>query len=266
MRLIDLNDYLCSDNIWARRLLGIEPFQQHRTMDLIEREYDSDLYGKRLSSFMDDLDALRVRVLRAPEKEIVVSIKDQIAVMFVPIFLTIKCQYMVSTLNRYTDNTEVCELGAGYGQNLLRLQAEQERSLYGGEYSDNAVALAKLLGLEVHHFNFYEPVTYEFIRRGTTVFTSHSVEQIPDAQVIIGNLKRIRNRLSYVVHFEPLYRQDRHNLIGLLRNKYTNINDYNKNLLECLRRDPEIDIVYMETDVFGRNPLNPTSILVWKFM
>jgi hypothetical protein len=60
--------------------------------------------------------------------------------------------------------------------------------------------------------------------------------------------------------------KERRSLIGLLRNRYTQMNNYNTNLLECLQKDREIKIVSFAPDVYGINPLNPTSILLWKFL
>ena len=37
MREISLNDYLSTDSVWARRLLGFEAFQQRRDRELVER-------------------------------------------------------------------------------------------------------------------------------------------------------------------------------------------------------------------------------------
>lgn len=265
IRTINLNEYFSRDNVWTCRLLGLEPFQQHRTVNLIKREYDSDFYGQRLSEFKDNLDALRDKALHGTNEEIVISIKDKLFLAHLRNFLAIKRHYMLLTLDKYAANTQVCELGAGFGSNLLWLQLEQQRVLYGGELCDNAVTLGRLLGLEIRRFNFYEPETYELIRPGSTVYTSHAIEQVSDAQIVVDSLKNFRDRITCVIHFEPLYRENQNDLIGLLRCRYTQINDYNRNLLECLRSCSEIEIVHMETDLFGRNPLNPTSILVWRF-
>jgi hypothetical protein len=97
------------------------------------------------------------------------------------------------------------------------------------------------------------------------VLTCHALEQLPDARCVIAALERVRERILRVVHVEPLFRPSRHNLIGMLRNRYAELNDYNRNLLEVVESHPEIEIQKLETDVFGNNPLNPSSVLVWQF-
>lgn len=262
MRSVDLNDYLSIDNEWARRLLGMEPFQQQRTTELIEREHNIQHYGELLHTYRDNLDALRRKYLLLTDEEVFVSWKDSIFAVPHSVFVNVRRQYMKSTLMEYASDSIICELGAGFGQNFFWMNGD----LYGGECSSNGVTLGKLLGFDLREFNFYEPDTYSFIRPGTTVFTSHAIEQVPDSKIVIDALRGIKDRINFVVHFEPLYRKDRRNLMGLLRNKYALINDYNRNLMDCLENDSEIEIVRLDTDVYGRNPLNPTSILVWKFI
>lgn len=265
MRQIDLNDYLSKDNLWACRLLGFEKFQQERDTQLIEHEYNCKFYGKRLSDFGNDLNALRKRVNHGSDKEIVISIKDQLLALQENLFLKIKRSYMLGILQEYCGDSSICELGAGFGQNFIWLNQQIHQEIYGGEFSSNGVKLGRLLGFDIQHFNFYESATYEFIRPQSTVFTAHAVEQVPDAGVIIDNLKQNKDKINCVIHFEPLYRNDRNNLIGLFRNKYALINNYNSNLLKLLHSDSDIEILLTKPDVYGRNPLNPTSIIIWRF-
>jgi hypothetical protein len=261
VRIVDLNEYLSVENEWTQRLLGLEPYQQRRTLELVERSYNVEHYGRLLREYRDDVEALRKKFLHPSDQEVAFSLEDSVFSAPLSQFVSIRRSYMRRTLDGYANGALLCELGAGFGQNFVWL----ERDVYGGEYSESAVALAGLLGFDIRPFNFYEPETYEFIRPGTVVFTSHAIEQVPDASTVVKSLKGLRDRIGAVVHFEPLYHRDRRTLLGLLRNSYTQINDYNLNLLECLEGDPDIEILSLEEDVFGINPLNPTSILVWRF-
>ena len=166
MRPIGLNEYLSADNIWTLRLLGMEPFQQKRTAKLIEQEYNVEYYGKMLQNDCDNPDSLDTDTVE-PNKEIVISLKDYLYAVPRWVFFKIKAGYMKSTLNKYARNSQFCELGAGHGGNFVFLEEDG----YGGDFSENAVELGRLLGIDIHLLDFYDPETYDFIRSGTTVFT-----------------------------------------------------------------------------------------------
>ena len=71
--------------------------------------------------------------------------------------------------------------------------------------------------------------------KDAVVYTSHSIEQIPtlDDSFVHGLIRRAPR---LVVHFEPCYDdQDDKTLIGLMRRRYIELNDYNRNLLGLLR-------------------------------
>lgn len=57
----------------------------------------------------------------------------------------------------------------------------------------------------------------------------------------------------------------RTNLLGLLRNKYIEMNDYNRNLWTILESRNDIEIIEFDQDVIGINPLNSSNLIVWKF-
>lgn len=68
-----------------------------------------------------------------------------------------------------------------------------------------------------------------------------------------------------MIHFEPTFIAERKYLIGIFRNKYIQLNDYNRNLIELLKQSDAIEIIESTIDVFGLNPLNSSNVLVWKF-
>ena len=265
MQEITLGEWLDENNPWTARLMGEDAFQQTRDAEQIDQEYDHDFYGKRLARFHADPDRFERTPLYGETNEIVASVGDRLFRMPHSGFVGIKRNAFLAILDRFEVSGELCELGAGNGQNHVWLQASQNRPVYGGEYSKNAVELAGHLGFDIAHFNFYEPDDYALIRPNSTVFTFHAVEQIPDARCIIAGLKSRRDHVDRVIHLEPLYRPDREGLFGRLRNRYAEINDYNLNLLPCLQEDPDILIEHAEEDAFGNNPLNPASIIVWRF-
>ncbi len=69
-------------------------------------------------------------------------------------------------------------------------------------------------------------------------------------------------------HFEPCQEeQEPANLLAALRQSYLQTNDYNRNLLSLLRSfeaERKIKILVHQPNIFGLNPLNPTSLVVWE--
>ena len=78
-------------------------------------------------------------------------------------------------------------------------------------------------------------------------------------------LSNFKDNINFVVNIEPSFLSKRKNLIGIIRNKYNEINDYNRNIHELTRNHPEIDVVSSEDDVIGCGPLNSSCITVWRF-
>jgi SAM-dependent methyltransferase len=265
MREIPLNEYLSASNVWSHRLLGFESFLQKRDKKLMEQTYEQSIWRERLEKHRDCPDVLRREVLHPGQKEIVVSFGDGIFAMPLAAFDTIRCEHYVRVLEAFSQAPQICELGCGYGANLIRLERKIPRRLYGGDYSKSAVELGTRLGLQVTHFDYYEPDCYRSIEKTSTVLTVHSVEQLPDATPLLQALRRIRDRIDCVVHFEPLYCPGRRSFLGLIRNRYAQLNDYNVNLVDCLQQAADIEIIHREDDIFGINPLNSTSALVWRF-
>ncbi len=261
MRSVELNDFLNADNVWTRRLLGLEPFKRRRDAELIGREYDCDLYGGLLEAYGEDREAFRRALTLPSPDEVVVSLGDEIGSMPMEEFRRLRASTLCGVLDRFAGNALLCELGAGYGQNAIAL----ERDLYGGEYSPAAVELAAGMGFDIVPFDFYDPGSYEFIRPDSVVMTAHAVEQIPDARFVIEGLRRVRNRVRLVVHFEPMYRAEPTTFLDHIRNRYMELNDYCRNLIETTDADPDIEVLEHTPDVLGLNPLNPTSIRVWRF-
>lgn len=268
MKPVSLNEYLSAENAWTSRLVTDESGSpKTRDAALIDREYNLDLYGRRLEAARRDLEGFRTRSLFGlPSTPLWASIADEIYHLPSCMFIALKRQRILEIVERFCGDEALCELGAGNGQNLIWLQHYQRRRVYGGEYSANAVELGRLLGLELSPFNYYEPGDYDLIKDPSSVLTVHSIEQIPDATVIVDSLRARRDRLRTVVHFEPVFNHGRQDLLGRLRNRYARLNDYNVNLLEVLEMADDITILHRELDVLGNNPLNPSSILVWRFV
>jgi SAM-dependent methyltransferase len=165
-----------------------------------------------------------------------------------------------SSVERFATG-QVCELGCGYGYNLAQLGTQG----YGGDYSENAVRLGQRFGMDIRRFDYYQPESYGFIRPGSTILTVHSVEQIPSARAFVDAIAQQRDKINEVIHLEPSWLDSRTTLLGMARNRFNEMIQHNRDLVELLRNDPDIEIVSFEPDMFGLHPLNPTIRTVWRF-
>ncbi|MFN0031723.1 MAG: hypothetical protein ACKVOR_06150 [Flavobacteriales bacterium] len=262
---VELNQYFNSENAWTRRLLGLENFAKHRDIHQVEREYNQDKYYKLAQADLHNMQAYRELELELAgipleSANLIYSIGDALYDAPVSVSRNMYYELIRGAVSKF-GSSRICELGCGYGYNLTLFDGE----VYGGEYSANAVNIARKLGLDVQPFNYYEGGDYDLIRSDSTIFTSHSIEQIPDATVIVENLRKHKEKINYVVHIEPTIVKERSNLLGLMRNKYIELNDYNRNLIELLRQAQDVEILELRTDVFGFVPLNSSNVIAWRF-
>lgn len=267
MKQVDWNQYLSESNCWTKRLIGLETFSKIRNLEQIDREYDRDKYGSLLQFNLTDIEGYKRKEFEQAglsfDQPITISLNEEIFEVQLGLARTVYQIKVCEVVRRY-QSKRICELGCGYGYNLSYLQ-EIVSEVYGGEYSINAVKLANRLGLDVQRFNYYEAKDYDFIRNGSLIFTSHSIEQLPSAKCFLDNITKYKDDITVVVHFEPTFLATRSSLVGLLRNRYLELNDYNRDLINLLEKRQDIEILEFTPDAIGMNPLNPACLIVWKF-
>lgn len=258
---IEINNYLNSSNIWTNRLLGFEFFEKNRTVDEVNYEYDICKYLPLLNSSLSDINKCKKLEFKMGGIKDKIFISKNNKIYYTNFHNTIQDYYnnLTNIIKRYTVNT-LCELGCGYGYNLSLYSGK----VCGGEYSKNAIKLGQRFGYDIKYFNYYDASTYDVIKPHSTILTSHSLEQIPDAQIFIKNIMKYIDNIDYIIHLEPTYINTRSDLLGLCRNKYIELNDYNKNIVTCIQNVNDSDIVEYHEDVFSLNPLNATNLIVWK--
>jgi hypothetical protein len=264
---LSLNDFFNDQYLWTDRILGNSDFSKKRDISQIEREYNLDKYKSLFDLDLPDMEAYKVMEFEhsgiKQDQEVRMSFKDELFKMPLKRARLIAYNIFKDMINPYLSENN-CELGCGYGFNLELIKGNN----YGGEYSQYAVDLGKKLGHDLVQFNYYNESDYDFIKPGSTVFTVHSIEQMPDAKVIIDSLYKQKDKIKYVVHFDPSYLQHRTNFIGKARNKYIELNDYNRNLFSYINsRTDIIEVLALEYDVISMqiNPLNSTNFIAYKF-
>lgn len=180
-------------------------------------------------------------------------------------------------VNRLEDAARGCrsivELGCGYGYHLYQAsRAMPERVYLGGDIAPTALRLAELLysrgvPIRVAEFDYYaeDYSLLDQVEGPILVFTYHSIEQIPAAAGILKALARKAASIARVLHFEPIYESHGESLLGRLRRAYADSVDYNRDLLGLLKANPAVKIARIEPNLYGINPLNPTTIIEWAF-
>lgn len=267
MKSANWSEYLSENNPWTKRLIGLENFSRTRNLEQIDAEYDQVKYGQLADYNADHIEAYKQEEFKRggldDSDEIFISFKENL--FQTQLFLARSIFYSVIThaVQQYSSDT-LCELGCGYGYNLSYLK-NIFSCVYGGEYSQNAVQLGNKLNMDVIPFNYYESNDYQIIKPNSTILTVHSVEQIPNAECFIEGLCSVKKNIVTVVNIEPSFLPSRNSLVGCLRNRYIELNDYNKNLFSLLKKRNDIEILDYSEDIFGINPLNSASLAVWKF-
>jgi hypothetical protein len=175
--------------------------------------------------------------------------------------------------NIIDDDKIIIELGAGYGYNLHVLsQTFEDCEFTGGELSENGVTLGNKLyknrsGINMSKFNYYDQnydILEEQFDSDIIVLTRLSLEQLPKCKSVISKLMKYKHNLDTVVHLEPVYEMhDESTILGLLRKKYAEINDYNRDLLSALKGHEGVSITKTNYDIFGDNGLCPMSLIQW---
>lgn len=281
-RKINLNDF-AELSPWPARMLGLADWSiPKRDAAKIEKEYNKEKYFPCLKKYEDAKGEITIKKIKNFESGIsrtktVISRADNLFEVASADALKAHNNIISKILgSKMPKKGTVIELGCGYGYNFYLLKRKAEhRNLFwlGGEFSKNAVKLGGNFArgqknMAIEYFNFYE-TPYRILEKAKgpiIVFTVHAIEQIPSAKSLIAGLLPYKDKIEKVIHLEPVYELHGDSLMGLMRRKYAEICDYNRDLLTTLKSAPEVKIISMKADIFGINPFNPTSIIEWKFV
>jgi hypothetical protein len=279
---IDLNR-LPEFSPWPGRIMGIEEWKASGERDKahILREY-GEKWGSLLEvyqnqSFADLKQALDFLFETHFPQKLLFHINEDIYYSDTdPQFWSFFYAKIIDVLNRYMSAEDsIVELGCGWGRNLFYfLHSGICRGAVGGEYTPEGLKLGELikdqfnLPIEFHYFDFKHP-GQEFLKKveNKVVFTHNSIEQVnflPKDTV----LSLAAASPKVVIHFEPVYEyRDKVSLLHFLWKRYTEMNDYNRNLATVLReleKEGKIEIIFEQIHYLGLNAFNPGSIIAWR--
>jgi len=279
MRKYTLND-LPAHSPWPARLLGLNPWRQRsKTRDEVLREYEKEKWGPLLAA----LGAAPIVTLRKVDRMVFRGVPPQLCSigeslkLLAPIEAHKKHVALVaSTLRRFHPFASLAELGAGYGSVILRLARHplfRRARFFAGDFAASGAKLARRIASSEHieitvgRCDFTAvPMTNLVIPHGAVIFTSMATPYVPRLPPsFVDQLISFRPRA--VVHVEPCYEHcDARSLLGAMRKRYIEVNDYNRNLVTLLRTfeaQRKIRIVSEEPAVFGANALLSSSVIAW---
>lgn len=266
---------------WPARLLGIEPWQQRsKTPENVLHEYDVEKWGKILASIAQS--EIPVSLAEIDEREFAVApsllawVRDTFQPMSYAEAHVLYMELVQSVLREYLPASGIVELGSGYGTVVLKLARSAEFAdmpFFAAEYTPSGREILQRLAeadgtsIETGQCDFAAtPVTDLTLPPGALIFTSFATPYVPELpDSFVESLLALKPAI--VVHFEPCYEHCDNSLFGLLRRRYIEVNDYNRNLLTLLRTfeaNNKITIEREEPVVFGSNPLLSASVLAWR--
>lgn len=277
---VTLND-LPRYSPWPARLLGIDKWEQRKkNPEEVTREYEHEKWGplfERVKQAGRDVTIDEVNDWQLGNlPDTVGAIGDTFEVLAAVDAYLRYLELVENTLMRYLPAPGLVELGAGYGSIILPLAKKQLFSgarILAGEYTTSGVELIKTLAkaekikVECGHCDFTsDTLTDLFIPEGAVIYTSYAIHYVP---VLKNNFidRLSRYKPSAVIHFEPCYEHnDPGTLIGLMRRRYVELNDYNTNLVSLLHQaqsEGKINIIEETPPMFGNNPFLPVSAIAW---
>lgn len=209
---------------------------------------------------------------------------------------------IATVAGRTTEGTDLLvELGSGWGKNLflMYLQGLPRQLQYvaceptrsGRRAAEILGGLEKDMDVITRHFDFYDP-DLSFIegRPDVLFFTNHAIEQCIHFNHRVIDMMLEKSGRCTCIHMEPVgwQRHPRSDAVkrmiaentipkempveirseDLLENAmaWAGLFRYNTDLLEVIQdyqRSGVIDVEVIRYDIFGTNPFNPSSLIIW---
>ncbi len=185
------------------------------------------------------------------------------------------------TISNEFNFERIVDLGSGWGRSIFNIYlngAPKNADYYSLEMTESGRLLSRFLAtLEPemkHHteyFDFYNP-DFSCLNenRKTLVLTAHAIEQITLVKESLFEAILNIPGLTHGIHIEPVGWQMTNSKTE--RNydhvkEYQIKHNYNQNLCSVLNSLVERNLITIEQvlkDVYGFNPLNPSTLIIWK--
>jgi hypothetical protein len=266
---------------WPARLLGQEPCEtKEKSAAEIEREFGKEKWGVLLEKFkqnpgsrLEDVD----RWAAGDATNTIASVDEHIVEMSPEESHDAYIAFISAALETRLPASALVELGCGYGSAILglaRKAAFQDMSYFAADFTDTGPELAGLIaaveGIKLTTGRAdlrANPVTQLAIPERALIYTAYAAQYVePITDDFIAGL--IALKPATVVHIEPVYEHcDPKTLLGLLRQRYIQVNGYNRNLSTILHHHEQLgslEIIQESVPGFGPNPLLAASVIAWK--
>lgn len=279
-RRISLNELPAYHELVRTMLAGGALPQRSKTEAELVREFDVEKWGGLLREAKDAGRGFRyatVDRLHMGALGNCVSVRGDTLTWEPQLAATRRFRALVGdTLAGLMPATALVELGAGYGGmffSVARALREFNPALYALEFSGSGrelierIASAERLEVTTGACNLgAREMTPVAIPEGAVIFTSFAAHYVPVMSAeFVRALCALRPKA--VVHFEPLvHPESEQTTLGILRRRYLESNDYNRNMLEVLTEAERARVIRIESidrSWFGLNPLLPASRVVW---
>ena len=274
-------DQLPKFSKWLARLLGLEPFEtKEKTPEEIEREFGREKWGALLERYrqnpgarLEDVD----KWAAGDAESTLASVDEHIVEMTPEESHEAYIAFIANALEQRMPASALVELGCGYGSVILglcRKAAFQDLPYFAADFTSTGPELAGLIAeeegitLTTGSANLEtNPITSLDIPEGSLIYTAYAAQYVePLTDDFVNGL--IALKPSAVVHIEPVYEHcDSATLLGLLRRRYIEACQYNRNLSTILHRHERsgsLEIIQESVPGFGPNPLLAASVIAWK--
>jgi hypothetical protein len=274
-------DQLPKFSKWPARLLGLEPWEtKQKTTEEIEREFGREKWGALLARFKESPGARLEDVDKWAAGDpgtTLASVDEHIVEMSAEESHDAYIAFIANALEPRLPASALVELGCGYGSVILglaRKAAFQDIPYFAADFTSTGPELARLIAREegitlttgaADLRN--NPVTSLDVPEGALIYTAYAAQYVePVTDELVKGL--IALEPTAVVHVEPVYEHcDPSTLLGLLRQRYIEVNGYNRKLSTILHHHEQLgslEIIQESVPGFGPNPLLAASVIAWK--
>jgi hypothetical protein len=275
-------DELAAHSPWPARLLGLVPWEPKiKNPAELTREFENEKWGPLWQRVQNEADPVTLATVISWFEDSGIqefcSDGSEFVLLTAAEANQAWLELIAKELKAWLPAPALVELGCGFGNVLLSMARRFGRDagrIVGGEYTKSGVDLLEYLARQENvtvlagRCDLGAPgITSLPILPDSVIYTSYATHYIPYfTPRFVEDLCSFRPRI--VMHFEPCYEHTGvDSIIGLMRRRYIEINDYNRNLvtvLEAAEREGHIQICTQSPNLFGRNPLLPASLIAWK--